>query len=266
MNEGDYKNIQTRLISIKRRFLNMYNSVNAGHLGSSLSCAEILTVTKFCWMKEADKMILSKGHAAACLYSVLAEDKQITDEEIATFYKNNTTLPAHPPVNKYPAIPFATGSLGHGLSIAAGFGFSSQLMESDRMTYCITSDGELNEGSTWEAALFISQHKLKNVIWIIDRNRLQGYGKTDEVMELEPLDDKLKSFGFDVFMVDGHNIKALADLKERFDNTERPLAIIANTIKGNGWKSMQNKLDCHYLPIGIEDYDLLHAHLSTDHS
>ncbi|MDP1728147.1 MAG: transketolase [Bacteroidota bacterium] len=253
--------MEERIKSVKRRFLNMYKCANAGHLGSSLSCAEILTVTKFAWMRGDDKMILSKGHAAACLYSVLAEDKQITEEQIATFYLNNTTLPAHPPVNKYPAIPFATGSLGHGLSIAAGFGFSSKLKKSDRKTYCITSDGELNEGSTWEAALFINQHQLTNVIWIIDRNRLQGYGFTDEVMALEPLDDKLKSFGFEVIGIDGHDYKALVGLKSKFENTKKPIAIIANTIKGNGWKSLEGKLDCHYLPINIEDFDLLQADL-----
>ena len=255
--------MEGRIKSVKRRFLNMYRNANAGHLGSSLSCAEILTVTKFSWMKGDDKMILSKGHAAACLYSVLAEDKQITEEQISSFYQNNTTLPAHPPVNKYPAIPFATGSLGHGLSIAAGFGFSSKLKKSERKTYCITSDGELNEGSTWEAALFINQHQLKNVIWVIDRNRLQGYGYTDKVIAMEPLDEKLKSFGFEVIVIDGHDYKALIELKTKFENAEKPIAIIANTLKGNGWKSLEGKLDCHYLPINPEDFNLLNAELTN---
>ncbi len=255
-------NIQTKVISIKRRFLNMYRMANAGHIGSSLSCAEILTVSKFHWMQEQDKLILSKGHAAACLYSVLAESGEITEDLILTFYQNNTTLPAHPPVNKYSAIPFATGSLGHGLSIAAGFGFASKLKKSDRKTFCITSDGELNEGSTWEAALFIHQHQLNNVIWIIDRNFLQGFGKTEEVMRIEPLDEKLRSFGFDVYVVNGHEIKELTELKNLFEKAVKPLVIIANTIKGNGWKNMEGKLGCHYLPINQDDYDLLQVELN----
>jgi len=259
MNTG----MDTKITSIKSRFLNMYKNANAGHIGSSLSCAEILTVIKFSWMKEGDKMILSKGHAAACLYSVLAEANEISEEQITSFYKNNTVLPAHPPVNKFDSIPFATGSLGHGLSIAAGFGFSAKLSKSERMIYCVTSDGELNEGSTWEAALFVHQHRLKNVVWIIDRNRLQGYGKTEEILELEPLDEKLKSFGFDVIIVEGHDHKALIEIKEHFGSMNRPIAIIANTVKGNGWKSMEGKLGCHYLPISVEDHNLIQAELKN---
>lgn len=239
----------------------MYTSVNAGHVGSSLSCAEILAVCKFFWMKENDHLVLSKGHAAAGLYSLLAEAGEISEEEIATFYQNNTTLPAHPPVNKFKSIPFATGSLGHGLSIAAGFGFSSQLAGKDRKTFCVTSDGELNEGSTWEAALFIQQKKLTNVIWIIDRNRLQGFGATEEVMELEPLDQKLMSFGFEVIQINGHAVAALMQLKPNVLHTERPLAILANTIKGNGWTSMEGKLGCHYLPMPAQDFQLFEASL-----
>lgn len=241
----------------------MYKKANAGHVGSSLSCAEILTVAKFSWMKNDDKLILSKGHAAACLYSVLAEAGEISEEQIDSFYKNNTILPAHPPVNKLDAIPFATGSLGHGLPIAAGFGLSNLLAKRERKIYCVTSDGELNEGSTWEAALFINQHRLKSVIWIIDRNRLQGYGKTEDVMSLEPLDEKLRSFGFEVFIVDGHNPHSLIELKTKFENPVKPVALIANTRKGNGWKNMEEKLGCHYLPISAEDFDLMIADLNN---
>jgi transketolase len=254
--------LRTRALSIKRRFLKMYKAANAGHLGSSLSCAELLTVAKFSWMKGDDKLILSKGHAAACLYSVLAEAGEITEEQIDSFYKNNTILPAHPPVNKIPGIPFATGSLGHGLPIAAGFGLSAKLSGSGVKTYCITSDGELDEGSTWEAALFIAQHNLTNVRWIIDRNNLQGFGRTEEIIRLEPLGDKLSSFGFAVLTVEGHNLRDLAALSKNFDSENRPVAVIANTTKGNGWIRMADTLGCHYLPIADEDYDLLHAELS----
>jgi transketolase len=261
MNTETYSSIHAKIISVKIRFLNMYKKANAGHIGSSLSCTEILTVAKFCWMKDDDKLILSKGHAAACLYSVLAEAGVISDEQINSFYQNNTILPAHPPVNKFDDIPFATGSLGHGLPIASGFGLSNKLLKKDRKIFCVTSDGELNEGSTWEAALFINQHQLKNVIWIIDRNKLQGYGKTEEVICMEPLDEKLKSFGFDVIIIDGHDVEKLIELQSKFITPSKPIAIIANTKKGNGWKNMEDKLGCHYLPISTDDFDLMIADL-----
>lgn len=257
MKHSENPEIDKKIASVKRRFLTMYKAANAGHVGSSLSCAEILTVAQFCWLKKNDKLILSKGHAAAGLYSVLAEAGLISGEEINTFYKNGTRLPAHPPVNKFEAIPFATGSLGHGLSIAAGFAFSSKLKKNTHNVFCVTSDGELNEGSTWEAALFISHHNLKNCIWIIDRNRLQGYGNTSDVMEMEPLTEKLSSFGFNVVTCNGHDVDALIKLKQDFSSTAKPLAVIANTMKGNGWTSMQGKLGCHYLPVNDEDFKQL---------
>jgi transketolase len=264
MKTDSFTEMNVKVKSVKIRFLNMYKKANAGHIGSSLSCAEILTVAKFSWMKEEDKLILSKGHAAASLYSVLAEAGKISDEQIDSYYQNNTILPAHPPVNKLEDIPFATGSLGHGLPIASGFGLSNKLLKkADRKIFCVTSDGELNEGSTWEAALFINQHQLKNVIWIIDRNKLQGYGKTEEVIQMEPLDEKLKSFGFEVISVDGHDIEKLMELKSKFENPTQPIAIIANTKKGNGWKNMEEKLGCHYLPISTDDYDLMIADLKN---
>jgi transketolase len=249
--------------NIKIRFLKMYHSANAGHIGSSLSCTELLTLCRFYYMESHDNMVLSKGHAAASLYSVLAEYGEISEEQISTFYKNNTSLPAHPPVNKFPSIPFATGSLGHGLSIAAGFAFSAMLSKSKRKTFCITSDGELNEGSTWEAALFIQQKKLNNLIWFIDRNKLQGFGETEEIIKLEPLDLKLSSFGFEVIKADGHNIQELMNLKEQILNPLKPLAIIASTQKGNGWKNMEGKLGCHYLPINEEDFNQFIKELSN---
>lgn len=248
-----------KALSVKKRFLGMYKAANAGHVGCSLSCAEILTFVRFGWMNETDELILSKGHAAASLYSLLAEAGQISEEEIGTFYKNNTYLAAHPPANKISGIPFATGSLGHGLSLAAGLGLANKLKATGKHIFCVTSDGEINEGSTWEAAMFIAHHALKNVIWLIDRNQLQGFGRTEEVMKLEPLGDKLKAFGFHVISIDGHNFSQFQHAKHLAIESKQPAAIICHTVKGNNWNLYQDKVDSHYLPMKDEQYGLVLA-------
>ena len=235
----------------------MYYEANAGHIGSSLSCTEVLTFMKFNWMRDSDELILSKGHAAAVLYSVWAEAGILSEADIKTFYKNGTLLSAHPPVNKIKGIPFATGSLGHGLGLAAGLGLASKLKKNDKCVFCVTSDGEVDEGSTWEAALFIVAQKLTNVVWVIDRNNLQGFGYTEEVMPLEPLDEKLAAFGFDVLKIDGHDFSALAAAKQHYEgsNKSKPLVIIANTMKGNGWEDFQGQVACHYLPMNETQFN-----------
>ena len=241
----------------------MYQQANAGHIGCSLSCAEILTFLRFGWMSEADELILSKGHAAAALYSVWAEYGILSEADIQTFYKNGTYLAAHPPAGKIKGIPFATGSLGHGLSLAAGLGLAAKLKKSGKQIFCVTSDGEINEGSTWEAALFIAHHHLTNVVWLIDRNQLQGFGRTEDVMKLNPLDDKLRAFGFEVLEVDGHEMPSLATARERFSGIQKPLAVICNTVKGNAVQYFQDTVGCHYLPMKDNQYDLAKANIEA---
>jgi len=244
--------LEERRNSIKKRVIKMYKDANAGHVGCSLSCLEIITFIKFQLMKDHDELILSKGHAAALLYSVLAEAGIISEKEIETFYKNGTYLPAHPPVNKINGIPFATGSLGHGLSLAAGLGLANKLKKHDKNIFCITSDGELNEGSTWEAALFISHHNLKNIFWFIDRNYIQGFGRTEDTLKLDPLDKKLESFGFQVLTAEGHNFDSLEKSFSGFQD-QKPLVLICNTIKGKDLR-LQDTVDCHYLPLTDEEF------------
>src|SRR5260221_687977 len=140
MTAGATRNlIADRAYSVKRRFLAMYKNANAGHVGCALSCAEMLVFLKFAWLRSVDTLILSKGHAAAALYSVLVEDGQLSEADVATFCKNGTLLPAHPPVNQLQDIPFATGSLGHGLSLSAGLALAARLRGQDLSCFCITS-------------------------------------------------------------------------------------------------------------------------------
>ncbi len=265
MEKSVQQDLLNKAFSIKKRFLGMYKAANAGHVGCSLSVAEIITFVRFNWMKDNDEIILSKGHAAASIYSMLAEEGILTEDDIKTFYKNNTYLAAHPPVNKIKRVPFATGSLGHGLSIAAGLGLAQKLKNSDKKVFCITSDGEINEGSTWEAALFIAHHNLKNVVWLVDRNKLQGFGRTEDVMKLDPLDKKLEAFGFNVVMAEGHNFISLEKAKDKTLSSDIPTAIICDTTKGRGWKLYEDKLDSHYLPMKDVHYDEILADVETDY-
>ncbi len=257
INSDELNFLHKKAMNIKRRFLRMYKNANAGHVGSSLSLAEIITFVRFGWMLESDEIIVSKGHAAAALYSMLAEDGTLTEDDISTFYKNGTYLAAHPPVNKIKKIPFATGSLGHGLSLAVGLGLAQKIKKTSKRIFCITSDGEINEGSTWEAAMFMRHHSLNNVIWLIDRNKLQGFGRTEEVLSLEPLADKLTAFGFTVLEADGHDFNSLENAKMRALKSNLPSAIICHTTKGNGWKDLEDTVDCHYLPLNEIQYSNL---------
>jgi transketolase len=261
--------LEQRVFSVKKRFLAMYKKADAGHIGSSLSCAEILVFLRFAWMQEDDTLVLSKGHAVAALYSLLAELQLLTPSQIDSFYAEGTQLSALPPFNTFKEIPFATGSLGHGLSLSAGMAIGALLKGEKRRFFCVTSDGELDEGSVWEAALFIAHRKLKNLIWIIDRNQIQGIGRTEEVLALEPLDEKLRAFGFHVVSIDGHDFESLSAARDECTRVlatgGAPVAIIANTVKGNGISYMHDTVDSHYLPMSDAQYEQALEELTRAH-
>ncbi len=244
----------------------MYRDANAGHVGSSLSCAEILTFVRLAWMKKTDEWILSKGHAAAALYATLAEAGEIEPELLDTFYKNGTLLSAHPPPNRLPGIRFATGSLGHGLSLAAGMALGRKLARQPGRIFCITSDGELNEGSTWEAALFAAHHQLTNLIWLVDRNGIQGFGRTEETLAIHPLKEKLASFGFEVEEADGHQFPSLIGVQNRYESSgsKKPLVIICHTIKGKGMGEHEDTIGCHYLALSDKQYEEVLEQIQDD--
>jgi transketolase len=257
LSHQERQDLLAHALSVKQRFLAMYKSAHAGHIGCSLSCAEIITFLKFGWMRPEDTFILSKGHAAAALYSVLAEEGVLSEQDIASYYANGTLLAAHPPARSVKQIPFATGSLGHGLSLAAGVGLAMKLKRESHNVFCLTSDGELDEGSTWEAAMFIAHHRLANVMWCIDRNKIQGIGRTEDVMRLEPLRGKLEAFGFHVVDADGHDFSALTaarDECERVRASGEPCVVICHTTKGNGVDFMEDTVDWHYLPMNDDHY------------
>jgi transketolase len=251
-----------RLIEIKKEcmmtMLSMYKKADAGHIGASLSSLDILIYLFFKRMNIEDKFILSKGHAAAALYTVLAKAGKIPEKELETFYADGTNLAAHPPCSKkLDGILFGTGSLGHGLSLASGIALASRFTNEKYGVYCVVSDGDLNEGATWEAIMFAAHNLINNLTVIIDSNGLQGFGKSSEVMNLEPIADKFRDFGFSVVhAANGNDFNSLDDAFIRLDGEKsvKPSCIIAKTVKGSGISFMENKMEWHYLPMSDEQY------------
>lgn len=237
---------------------------NRDILGGSLSIAEILTVLYFNQMnidekapkaKERDRLVLSKGHTAPALYSALALRGFFDIKELSKFRNVNSFLQGHPDMKNIPGVDASTGSLGQGLSIANGMALGSKQNSEGVRVYCICGDGELEEGQIWEAAMTSSQYKLDNLCLIIDNNNLQIDGKVTDVMSVYPIDEKFKSFGFEVINVDGHNIPELISAFEKAKKIKgKPTAIIANTIKGKGVSFMENEVDWHGKAPNEEQY------------
>jgi transketolase len=238
------------------QLLKLYKTANAGHIGSSLSCLEIMVELCFERMGPDDLLLLSKGHAAGALYVTLSLSGRLPETPLDTFYKEGTWLAAHPPCSRpISAIPFGTGSLGHGLSLASGIVFSQRFTGKDFQVYAVLSDGDCNEGSTWEAALFAAQHKLKNLTVVVDLNGVQGFGYTKDVLNLEPILDKWRSFGFAVTVAkDGNDFASLARAYKDVETADQPRCIIAKTVKGHGVSFMENRMEWHYLPMKDDQY------------
>ncbi|MDR0682276.1 MAG: transketolase [Dysgonamonadaceae bacterium] len=249
-------NIEEKAAYLRKKFIQTAWLVDASHVASSLSCIDIITALYFGnilrynianpQLPDRDRFILSKGHAALALYNALCEAGFFSRDELYTYCKPGSIFGGHP-TPKIPGIECATGALGHGLSFAVGTALSLRQNKSDSLIYVITGDGECQEGAIWEAAMSITHFNLSNLIWIIDNNKWQITGETKKVMGLEPLEKKLLSFGFDVFTVNGHNQQEIINVL-RINRTrlpKKPLAIIANTIKGKGTSILENKADAH---------------------
>lgn len=236
----------------------------SGHPGGSLSIADILTVLYFDEMnidnenpnwEDRDRLVLSKGHCSPALYSCLANRGYFPVEDLKTFRNINSYLQGHPDKNKVPGVDMTTGSLGQGLSSANGMAISAKLDKKDYRVYCILGDGEIEEGQVWEAAMTANKYKLDNLCVIIDNNNLQIDGTIDEVMSAKPIDDKFRSFGFEIIKIDGHNMEEIKSAFEVAKNVkEKPVCVIANTIKGKGVKFMENQVDWHGKAPNEEQY------------
>ena len=265
MKVKDINELQAYAKQIRQGVLEAVYDAKSGHPGGSLSIAEILAVLYFNQMnideknpkaEERDRLVLSKGHTSPALYSALALRGFFDKEELKTFRNINSKLQGHPDMNKVPGVDASTGSLGQGLSIANGMAMASKLDGEGVRVYCICGDGEIEEGQIWEAAMTSAHYKLDNLCLIIDNNNLQIDGKVDEVMNVYPIDKKLKSFGFETINVDGHNIADLITAFEQAKETKgKPTAIIANTVKGEGISFMEDRVDWHGKAPNEEQYE-----------
>jgi len=252
---------------LRTKILGLHYGANSGHIGCSLSCIDIM-ISILKYRAEGDTFILSKGHAASALYTMLNETGDIPDDVMDTFYKNATTLPAHPAAMKYTAIPFATGSLGHGLPLATGIAKAKKLKGAAGVSYALMSDGETNEGTTWEAAHFAVTNKLDNLIVFVDKNGLQGFGNTADILGDTASATVWGNIGFEVLSVDGHDVDAMLEAKNKLvaSRNGKPKLIIANTIKGKGIPYMENKMEWHYLPMNEQLYTEAVARIKADYN
>jgi transketolase len=238
--EKNYRNISR---DIRKKILKLSNSAKSAHIGSSLSIVDILVVLYKKFLKK-NIFILSKGHACLAYYCVLQKFNYITDKILKSYGKNNTILLSHVS-HKVPGVVFSTGSLGHGLPYAVGRALAEKIDKKNKKIYVLISDGELNEGTTWESLLFASFHKLDNLVIIIDYNKIQSLDFTKNVLQIEPLNKKLISFGCNVKIINGHNYYKIYN-SLLYKSKNKPYVIIANTIKGKGVKFMENSILWHY--------------------
>jgi transketolase len=266
--------IDGRSRELRRTIVKAIKAGNRGHVGSSFSLVEILRVLYDDVLKfdsanprwaERDRCILSKGHGCLALYAVLADKGFFPESELWKFCKPEGILGGHPEYGKVPGVEASTGSLGHGLSIGVGMALNARLDGSPHRTFVVISDGESNEGSVWEAALCAAKHKLTNLVVLVDYNKQQSYGTTYEVLDLDPLAEKWRAFGFATREVDGHSVTELREaLAATPFDPEKPSILICHTVKGKGISFVENNLNWHHkTKISDEEMQSLMAELKA---
>ena len=245
---------------IRRIVIEQSKRADVGHIGSSLSIADIVAalfgqVLRIPGPQEPDRdrFVLSKGHAALAVYAALRATGRISDEVLFSYCTDGTMLAAHPEPS-LTGIDFATGSLGHGLSLGAGAAIGARMQGSQRRAFVLISDAECNEGSLWEAVMFAAHHRLGNLIAILDLNGQQALGYTEEVLNLDDMAGRWRAFGWDVHEVDGHDTEAIVATVAGLDD-ERPHLLIADTTFGKGVSYMEGRIEWHYLPMSDEQYE-----------
>lgn len=235
--------LDARSIHLRRLILRAFGTARRGHLGASMSLVEILRVLyddimtfdpQSPEMPTRDRLILSKGHGCVALYAVLADWGFFSTQELESFCDFESILGGHPESRHVPGVEASTGALGHGLPIGVGMAYAARLRDDCHRVYVILGDGELNEGSNWEAAMAAAHHSLSNLIVIVDNNGHQAYGERNTVWNLGSITEKWRAFGFMTYEVDGHSVLDLRSVLATAQRSTRPVAVIANTVKGRG--------------------------------
>jgi transketolase len=241
--------------TLRAHALRMVHRANASHIGSCLSMADLMACLYWRCLRvdpaqpdwpERDRFILSKGHAAAMLYATLAERGFLPTTLLEQYCQEGCLLTGHAN-NAVPGVELSTGSLGHGLPVGCGLALAAKRDQLNYRTVVLASDGEMDEGSNWEAILFAPQHQLDNLLLIVDYNKIQSFGRVSEILELEPLADKFRAFRWSVRAIDGHNYAEIVDALSSFPfEPGRPSVLLAHTIKGKGVSFMEDRLLWHY--------------------
>ncbi len=266
MKINDVNELRKMAVNIRKGIIEEVYSGQSGHPGGSLSIADILTVLYFNQLnideknpkwEDRDRFVLSKGHCSPALYSCLANRGFFPLEDLKTFRNIKSYLQGHPDMKNIPGVDMTTGSLGQGLSAAVGMAIAGKMDNKNYRVYCVLGDGEIEEGQIWEAEMSANKYKLDNLCVIVDNNNLQIDGTIKEVMSPYPIDEKFRSFGFEIIKIDGHNIQEIIDAFDVAKNVkEKPVCIIAKTIKGKGISYMENQIGWHGKAPNEEQYKI----------
>ena len=258
------KELKITACKVRMGIIEGVHSAKAGHPGGSLSCADILTYLYFAHMNvdpknpkmpNRDRLVLSKGHAAPALYSVLAQKGYFEVETLKTLRQIGSILQGHPDMKHIPGVDMSTGSLGQGISCAVGMALSSKHFGDNYNVYTVLGDGEIEEGQVWEAAMFAANKKLSNLTAFVDYNNLQIDGTIEEVNSAYPIDEKFKAFNWHTITIDGHDFEQIESALKEAATVDKPVAIIAKTVKGKGVSFMENQCGWHGVAPNDEQYE-----------
>ncbi len=264
--------LKRKALEVRMGIIEGVHSAKSGHPGGSLSCADILTYLYFEYMNidpkdpkaaNRDRLVLSKGHAAPALYSVLANRGYFPVEDLKTLRQIGSVLQGHPDMKHIPGVDMSSGSLGQGISNACGMALSSKHFGNDFRVFTILGDGEIEEGQVWEAAMFAANKNLSNLVAFVDFNNLQIDGSIDEVNSAKPIDKKFEAFNWHVITIDGHDFQEIEDALKEAETVDKPVCIVANTVKGKGVSFMENQVGWHGSAPNDEQYEMAMAELKT---
>ena len=274
MNSDEVKSLEAIAAKCRRKVVRMVEASSCGHLGGALSCIDIISALYFHSMKidsknptlpDRDRFILSAGHKCMAQYAVLAQKGYFEEEILDTYGSLHTKIPGHPDMHKLPGIEANTGALGHGLSIAIGMALGLRLCNYSSRVYVIMGDGELAEGSNWEAAAAAAHHKLDNLVAVVDNNGLQISGQTTDVMNMNPISEHFKAFGWSIVDIDGNNMQEIVNTLDALPLQQgNPTLIVAHTIKGKGLSFAENNVKYHYWKPTKEELEQAIYELDTE--